>query len=170
MWLIYDVLDRRHLTDSGISAAVVDWRAARAQNRRGASQTFGKGRRTAHRVRELNNAKEGGARSTIAFGVRAAPPGRPARRVPIHDLVPGPDMLTRISASPIRWCGPWRSPTFWRGPCYVSPLFAKIATLRYTLIPGDARHCLHRRLEASRQWGDLITLLFFGVVGWIMKH
>ena len=24
--------------------------------------------------------------------------------------------------------------------------------------------------EASRQWGDLFTLLFFGLVGWIMKQ
>jgi hypothetical protein len=58
------------------------------------------------------------------------------------------------------------------GLCYAfSPQFAKIATLRYTLIlPAVLGIVYIGAFEASRQWGDLITLLFFGVVGWTMKQ
>jgi Tripartite tricarboxylate transporter TctA family len=58
------------------------------------------------------------------------------------------------------------------GLCYAfSPQFAKLATLRYTLIlPAVLGIIYIGAFEASRQWGDLFTLLFFGLVGWIMKQ
>src|SRR5205823_5772284 len=52
-----------------------------------------------------------------------------------------------------------------------SPQFAKLATLRYTLIlPAVLGIIYIGAFEATRQWGDLFTLLFFGLVGWIMKQ
>jgi hypothetical protein len=58
------------------------------------------------------------------------------------------------------------------GLCYAfSPQFARLATLRYTLIlPAVLGIIYIGAFEASRQWGDLFALLFFGLVGWIMKQ
>jgi TctA family transporter len=58
------------------------------------------------------------------------------------------------------------------GLCYAfSPQFAKLATLRYSLIlPAVLGIIYIGAFEATRQWGDLFTLLFFGLVGWIMKQ
>jgi hypothetical protein len=58
------------------------------------------------------------------------------------------------------------------GLCYAfSPQFAKLATLRYTLIlPAVLGIIYIGAFEATRQWGDLFTLLFFGLVGWLMKQ
>ena len=58
------------------------------------------------------------------------------------------------------------------GLCYAfSPQFARLATLRYTLIlPAVLGIVYIGAFEASRSWGDLFTLLFFGLVGWIMKQ
>jgi TctA family transporter len=58
------------------------------------------------------------------------------------------------------------------GMCYAfSPQFAKLATLRYTLIlPGVLGVVYIGSFEASRQWGDLYALLFFGLLGWVMKQ
>src|SRR6202008_5128367 len=54
-------------------------------------------------------------------------------------------------------------------PC--SPQFAKLATLRYTLIlPAVLGIIYIGAFEATRQWGDLYALLFFGLVGWLMKQ
>jgi hypothetical protein len=58
------------------------------------------------------------------------------------------------------------------GMCYAfSPQFAKLATLRYTLIlPAVLSIVYIGAFEASRDWGDLYSLLFFGLVGWLMKQ
>ncbi len=49
--------------------------------------------------------------------------------------------------------------------------FAKIATLRYTLIMPSVLGIIYiGAFEGSRNWGDLWTLLFFGVLGWTMKQ
>ena len=122
-----------------------------------------------------NNAKEGGALvPTIAFGV----PGSATMAILlgaflIHGLVPGPDMLTKNLS--ITYSMVWSvalANILGAGLCYAfSPQFAKIATLRYTLIlPAVLGIVYIGAFEASRQWGDLITLLFFGLVGWIMKQ
>jgi putative tricarboxylic transport membrane protein len=58
------------------------------------------------------------------------------------------------------------------GACYAfSPQFARLATLRYTLIlPAVLSIVYIGAFEASRSWGDLIALLLFGVFGWLMKQ
>jgi TctA family transporter len=162
----------------GISAAVVDWLAYghALKTEKGASQTFGKGDvRGVIASESSNNAKEGGALvPTIAFGV----PGSATMAILlgaflIHGLVPGPDMLTKNLS--ITYSMVWSvalANILGAGLCYAfSPQFAKIATLRYTLIlPAVLGIVYIGAFEASRQWGDLITLLFFGLVGWIMKQ
>jgi hypothetical protein len=122
-----------------------------------------------------NNAKEGGALvPTVAFGV----PGSATMAILlgaflIHGLVPGPDMLTKNLS--ITYAMVWSvalANILGAGLCYAfSPQFARLATLRYTLIlPAVLGIIYIGAFEASRQWGDLFTLLFFGLVGWTMKQ
>jgi hypothetical protein len=58
------------------------------------------------------------------------------------------------------------------GLCYAfSPQFARLATLRYTLIlPAVLGIVYIGAFEASRSWGDLFALLLFGLIGWLMKQ
>ena len=62
--------------------------------------------------------------------------------------------------------------TLGAGACYAfSPQFAKLATLRYTLIlPAVLGIVYIGAFEASRNWGDLFALLLFGLLGWVMKQ
>ena len=162
----------------GISASVVDWLAYghALKTEKGASQTFGKGDvRGVIASESSNNAKEGGALvPTVAFGV----PGSATMAILlgaflIHGLVPGPDMLTKNLS--VTYSMVWSvalANILGAGLCYAfSPQFARIATLRYTLIlPAVLGIVYIGAFEATRSWGDLITLLFFGLVGWIMKQ
>jgi putative tricarboxylic transport membrane protein len=162
----------------GISASVVDWLAYghALKTEKGAAQTFGKGDvRGVIASESSNNAKEGGALvPTVAFGV----PGSATMAILlgaflIHGLVPGPDMLTKNLS--ITYAMVWSvalANILGAGLCYAfSPQFARLATLRYTLIlPAVLGIIYIGAFEASRQWGDLYTLLFFGLVGWIMKQ
>jgi TctA family transporter len=162
----------------GISASVVDWLAYghALKTEKGASLTFGKGDvRGVIASESSNNAKEGGALvPTVAFGV----PGSATMAILlgaflIHGLVPGPDMLTKNLS--ITYAMVWSvalANVLGAGLCYAfSPQFAKLATLRYTLIlPAVLGIIYIGAFEATRQWGDLFTLLFFGLVGWIMKQ
>ena len=162
----------------GISASVVDWLAYghALKTEKGASATFGKGDvRGVIASESSNNAKEGGALvPTVAFGV----PGSATMAILlgaflIHGLVPGPDMLTKNLS--ITYAMVWSvalANILGAGLCYAfSPQFARLATLRYTLIlPAVLGIIYIGAFEASRQWGDLFTLLFFGLVGWTMKQ
>jgi TctA family transporter len=162
----------------GISASVVDWLAYghALKTEKGASATFGKGDvRGVIASESSNNAKEGGALvPTVAFGV----PGSATMAILlgaflIHGLVPGPDMLTKNLS--ITYSMVWSvalANILGAGLCYAfSPQFAKLATLRYTLIlPAVLGIIYIGAFEATRQWGDLFTLLFFGLVGWMMKQ
>jgi hypothetical protein len=58
------------------------------------------------------------------------------------------------------------------GLCFTfSGQLAKLATLRYTLIMPCVLSLIYiGGFEATRQWGDLYSLLFFGLLGWAMKH
>jgi hypothetical protein len=58
------------------------------------------------------------------------------------------------------------------GLCFLlSGQFAKLATLRYTLIIPVVLSLIYiGAFEGTRQWGDLISLMFFGLLGWCMKH
>ena len=150
--------------------------ATRSRPKRAQVQTFGKGDvRGVIASESSNNAKEGGALvPTVAFGV----PGSATMAILlgaflIHGLVPGPDMLTKNLS--ITYAMVWSvalANILGAGLCYAfSPQFAKLATLRYTLIlPAVLGIIYIGAFEASRQWGDLFTLLFFGLVGWTMKQ
>jgi len=122
-----------------------------------------------------NNAKEGGALvPTVAFGV----PGSATIAILlgaflIHGLVPGPDMLHKNLD--ITYAMVWSvalANILGAGLCYAfSPQFARLATLRYTLIlPAVLSVVYIGAFEASRNWGDLFALLLFGVLGWVMKQ
>jgi TctA family transporter len=162
----------------GISASVVDWLAYghALKTEKGANETFGKGDvRGVIASESSNNAKEGGALvPTIAFGV----PGSATMAILlgaflIHGLVPGPDMLTKNLS--ITYSMVWSvalANILGAGLCYAfSPQFARIATLRYTLIlPAILGIVYIGAFEASRSWGDLFALLLFGLIGWLMKQ
>src|SRR5215213_9623027 len=162
----------------GISASVVDWLAYghALKTERGAHETFGKGDvRGVIASESSNNAKEGGALvPTVAFGV----PGSATMAILlgaflIHGLVPGPDMLTKNLS--ITYAMVWSvalANILGAGLCYAfSPQFAKLATLRYTLIlPAVLGIVYIGAFEATRSWGDLFALLFFGLLGWLMKQ
>ena len=162
----------------GISASVVDWLAYghALKTEKGASLTFGKGDvRGVIASESSNNAKEGGALvPTVAFGV----PGSATMAILlgaflIHGLVPGPDMLHKNLD--ITYAMVWSvalANILGAGLCYAfSPQFARLATLRYTLIlPAVLSVVYIGAFEASRNWGDLFALLLFGVFGWLMKQ
>jgi TctA family transporter len=162
----------------GISASVIDWLAYghALKTEKGARETFGKGDvRGVIASESSNNAKEGGALvPTVAFGV----PGSATMAILlgaflIHGLVPGPDMLTKHLD--ITYTMVWSvalANILGAGLCYAfSPQFARLATLRYTLIlPAVLGVVYIGAFEASRNWGDLFALLLFGVIGWLMKQ
>ncbi len=162
----------------GIGGSVIDWLAYghALRTEKGATKTFGKGDvRGVIASESSNNAKEGGALvPTIAFGV----PGSASMAILLgafmmHGLVPGPDMLHKhldITYSMV-WSVALAN-ILGAGLCYAfSPQFARVALLRYTLIcPAVLGIIYIGAFESSRNWGDLYTLLFFGLLGWIMKQ
>lgn len=91
----------------------------------------------------------------------------------IHGLVPGKSMVT--DNLDVTYTMVWSialANILGAGLCFAfSGQFAKIATLRYTLvIPAIISIMMVGAYQASADWGDLFTLLIFGVVGWMMKH
>jgi TctA family transporter len=162
----------------GIGGSVIDWVAYghAARTEKGAAQTFGKGDvRGVIASESSNNAKEGGALvPTVAFGV----PGSAGMAIllgafMIHGLVPGPDMLSKnlhITYSMV-WSIAMAN-ILGAGLCYLfSEQFAKLATLRYTLILPSVLGIIYiGAFQGSRNWGDLWTLLIFGLLGWTMKQ
>ena len=162
----------------GIGGAVVDWVAYghAARTEKGAGQTFGTGDvRGVIASESSNNAKEGGALvPTVAFGV----PGSAGMAIllgafMIHGLVPGPDMLSKNLH--ITYSMVWSialANILGAGLCYLfSEQFAKLATLRYTLILPVVLGIIYiGAFQGSRNWGDLWTLLIFGLLGWTMKQ
>ena len=162
----------------GIGGAVVDWVAYghAARTEKGAQQSFGKGDvRGVIASESSNNAKEGGALvPTVAFGV----PGSAGMAIllgafMIHGLVPGPDMLGKNLH--ITYSMVWSialANILGAGLCYLfSEQFAKLATLRYTLILPSVLGIIYiGAFQGSRNWGDLWTLLIFGLLGWTMKQ
>ena len=162
----------------GIGGAVVDWLAYghALRTEKGAAQTFGKGDvRGVIASESANNAREGGALvPTVAFGV----PGSAGMAIllgafMIHGLVPGPDMLGKNLN--VTYAMVWSvalANILGAGLCYLfSGQFAKLATLRYTLIMPSVLGIIYiGAFQGSRNWGDLWTLLIFGVLGWVMKQ
>ena len=162
----------------GIGASVIDWisygHALRTE--KGAQQTFGTGDvRGVIAAESATNAKEGGALvPTVAFGVpTSAGMAILLGAFLIHGLVPGPDMLTKNLD--VTYSMVWSialANVLGSGLCFLlSGQFAKLVTLRYTLILPVALSLIYiGAFQGTRQWGDLYSLLFFGLLGWTMKH
>jgi TctA family transporter len=162
----------------GIGVAVIDWIAYghALRTERGAAQTFGRGDvRGIIAAESSTNAREGGHLvPTVAFGVpSSAGMAILLGAFLIHGLVPGPDMLTKHLD--ITYSMVWSiavANIVGSGLCFLfSGQLAKLATLRYTLIMPIVLSLIYiGAFEASRNWGDLYSLLFFGMLGWAMKH
>jgi len=162
----------------GIGASVIDWlsygHALRTE--KGAQQTFGKGDvRGVIAAESATNSREGGALvPTVVFGVPAsAGMAILLGAFLIHGLVPGPDMVTTKLS--ITYSMVWSiaiANILAAGICFLlSGQFAKLATLRYSLfLPGVLCLIYIGAFEGKREWGDLYSLLFFGVLGWLLKH
>ncbi len=162
----------------GIGASVIDWisygHALRTE--KDAQQSFGRGDvRGVIAAESATNAKEGGALvPTVAFGVPAsAGMAILLGAFLVHGLVPGPDMLTKNLD--ITYSMVWSiaiANILGSGLCFLfSGQLAKLATLRYTLIMPCVLSLVYiGAYEGTRQWGDLYSLLLFGVLGWAMKH
>ncbi|MGB5081045.1 MAG: tripartite tricarboxylate transporter permease, partial [Burkholderiales bacterium] len=162
----------------GIGAAVIDWIAYghALRTEKGAMETFGKGDiRGVIAPEGSNNAKEGGALvPTIAFGV----PGSASMAILlgvflIHGLQPGPEMLTKhldVTYSMV-WSVALAN-ILGAGICFAfSNQFAKIALIRSPVIlPLIISVLMIGAFQGSRNWGDLIALIVFGVLGWAMKR
>jgi TctA family transporter len=162
----------------GIGAAVIDWIAYghAARTEKGASETFGTGDVRGVLASEgSNNAKEGGALvPTIAFGV----PGSASMAILlgaflIHGLNPGPQMVTQHLD--VTYSMVWSialANILGAGVCFLfSNQIARVATVRQPIIvPLILAIVLVGAYQGSRQWGDLYTLIAFGVLGWIMKR
>lgn len=165
-------------TIPGITGGVVDWLmyGYAAKTEKGARETFGKGDvRGVIAVESSNNSKEAGQLvPAIALGV----PTTTSMALLIgaffsRGLVPGPEMLTKhldLTYSMV-WSMALAN-VLGAGLCYaLSGQFARLSTLRYTLIlPGILTIIFIGAFQSSRQWGDLFSLLAFGLLGWAMKQ
>jgi TctA family transporter len=162
----------------GISVSVIDWisygHALRTE--KDAQKTFGQGDvRGVIAAESATCSREGGALvPTVVFGV----PGSAGMAILLgaflmHGLVPGPDMLTKNLS--ITYSMVWSiaiANILGSGLCFIfSSQFAKLASLRYSLILPFVLCLIYiGAFEGKRQWGDLYSLLFFGVFAWGMKH
>ena len=160
----------------GIGSAVIDWIAyGYAQRTEANAQTFGTGDvRGVIAPESSNNAKEGGHLvPTISFGVPAgASMAVLLGAFLMHGLTPGPEMLTKhldvtytivwsltlahvigalICLSGSRW-------------------LAQVSRVRpEVLLPIVLSLVFIASYQGSHDWGDLCTLLLFGVIGSFMK-
>lgn len=162
----------------GITGSVTDWIAYgyALRSEKGASQSFGKGDvRGVIAPESANNSNEGGALiPTIAFGV----PGSAAQAIllgalMVHGLIPGPSMLsTNVDVTYSLVWSIALANIFGAGLCFLlSGQFAKISTLRYTLVlPAILCIVFVGAFQGSQSWGDMFTLLIFGLIGWTMKR
>ena len=162
----------------GMGAAVIDWVAYGAAARlvKGAAETFGKGDvRGLIAAESANNAREGGALiPTLAFGV----PGSPSMALLLgaflsHGVAPGPKLLD--AQLDITYTLIWSlalANVVGAGICFLAanPL-ARIATLRAgILVPTVFAVCAVGAYQGSLSFGDLVVLVAFGLLGWLMKQ
>ncbi len=161
----------------GLGAAVIDWIAyGHAVRTEKNTENFGRGDvRGVIAAISSDNAKEGGHLvPTIAFGVPAgASMALLLSAFLMHGLVPGPEMLTKhldVTYSII-----WTltlSHVIGAVVCLAcSGLFARLAVVRAgVLVPLVIMVISLGAFEGSQSWGDLYSMVFFGAIGWIMKH
>ena len=162
----------------GIGASVIDWIAYGHAVRTipDSGKTFGKGDvRGVIASESSNNAKEGGALlPTIAFGV----PGSASMALIlgaflIHGLVPGPEMLT--TRLDITYTLVWSvalANILGAGICFLfANKLAKIALVRIGILaPVVLAITYVGAFQGAKSWGDIVALLTFGLIGWIMKR
>ncbi|MFQ5684219.1 MAG: tripartite tricarboxylate transporter permease [Candidatus Binatia bacterium] len=162
----------------GLGASVVDWFAYghAVQTEKGASESFGKGDvRGVLAPESANNAKEGGALiPTVAFGV----PGSASMALllgamTIQGLNPGTAMLTKHLD--VTYTMIWSiaiANLFGAGLCLLfTNQLAKIAMVRiHLLTPLVIVVVFLASFQATRNYGDLFSLLFFSLLGWFMKR
>ena len=162
----------------GITGSVADWIAYghALQSEKGAKETFTKGDvRGVIAPESANNALQGGSLvPLLAFGI----PGGAATAIllgamMVHGFIPGPDMLTKnldVTYSMI-WSIALAN-IFGAGLCFLlSGQFAKISTLRYTLVLPVVMSIVYiGAFQGSQSWGDMFVLLLFGFIGWGMKR
>lgn len=162
----------------GIGAPVIPWIAYghAMRTEKGASETFGKGDvRGVIASESSSNAKEGGALvSTIAFGVPAtASMALLLGAFLIHGLSPGPDMLTtRLDVTyTLVWTVALAN-VLGCGICFIfARQLASIARIRAGILaPVVLSIMFIGAFQATRQWGDIVALLGFGLLGWAMKR
>ncbi len=162
----------------GLGGAVVDWFAYghAVQTERGARDSFGSGDvRGVIAPESANNAKEGGSLiPTLAFGV----PGSAAMAILlgvflIQGISPGPDMLTKHLD--VTYTMVWSiaiANIFGTGLCLLlTNHLARLANVRvHLLAPLVIVVVFLAAFQAKRHFGDLILLLSFGLLGWLMKR
>ena len=161
----------------GIGSAVIDWIAyGYAQRTEKNPETFGTGDvRGVIAPESSNNAKEGGHLvPTIAFGV----PSGASMAILLgaflmHGLTPGPDMLTKNLD--VTYTMVWSltlAHVIGALICLsASKWLARISTVRpEILLPIVLSLVFVAAFEGTHDWGDLFTLMVFGVVGWLMKR
>ena len=162
----------------GMGSAVIDWIAYghAASTEKDAMKTFGTGDIRGVLASEgSNNAKEGGALvPTIAFGV----PGSAQMAILlgaflIQGLVPGPDMLT--TNLEVTYSMVWSvalANILGAGVCFLfSNQFARVSQVRHAIIlPTILAILFVGAFQGRRDWGDLLILVAFGLLGWVMKR
>jgi TctA family transporter len=162
----------------GLGTSVVDWFAYghAVQTEKGASQSFGKGDvRGVIAPESANNAKEGGSLiPTIAFGV----PGSASMALIlaallIHGISPGPDMIT--TNLDLTYTMIWSlalANILGTTICLtLTPVLAQVARARIQILaPLVIAVVFLAAFQASVQFGDLVSLLIFSLLGWLMKR
>jgi len=161
----------------GIGSAVIDWIAyGYAQRTEKNPEAFGTGDvRGVIAPESSNNAKEGGHLvPTIAFGVPAgASMAILLGAFLMHGLTPGPDMLTKHLD--VTYTIVWSltlAHIIGALICLAgSRWLARVSTIRpEILLPIVLALVFVAAFQGAHDWGDLYSIMIFGVVGWIMKR
>ena len=159
----------------GLGAASIDWIVYGHALRTEKNNTFGHGDiRGVIAPEASNNAKEGGHLiPTIAFGVPAgASMAVLLGAFLMHGLVPGPDMLTKhLDVTFVIMWSLTLAHIIGALICLVaSGVFARLSSVEPgRLVPLVLVMIYVSALQGSQNWGDLYTLVVFGVIGCIMK-
>ncbi len=160
----------------GIGAAVIDWLAYGHGKRSIKNNTFGEGDvRGVIAPESANNAKEGGALiPTISFGI----PGSAGMVLVLavfymHGYVPGPDMLTTNLS--VTYTMVWAltiANIIGAGICFLfADQLAKITLIRISVLAPLIMSTLFiGAIQGSQSYGDLVCLVAFGAIGWLMKE
>lgn len=161
----------------GVGSAVIDWMAyGHALRTEKNPETFGQGDiRGVIAAESSNNAKEGGHLiPTIAFGMPAgASMALLLNAFMMHGFTPGPDMLTKHLD--LTYVIIWTLTIAHVMGALIclsgSGLFARLSVVRVgVLVPLILAIIFLGAFNTSMNYGDLVSLVLFGIFGWIMKR